>query len=280
MVCLQTSRLIRSNLRRFSSSATQDGMRILLSNDDGISAIGLQALYDAISPYAEVWVVAPDREKSAASHAITLHRPLRIRERKPRWFEVDGTPTDCVYFAIHHLMRNALPDLVCAGINDGPNLGIDVLYSGTVAAATEGAILGFLSVAFSHAGEKRDFPAAASFAPALLQSVIHHPFPRGTLLNVNFPDGSPSGYAFTHLGQRNYGSSVIEKTDPRGRHYYWIGGGNASFEDIPGSDCNIVYQEKMISITPLLLDFTDHSLLESLRTWSVPGYSLHSVSPK
>lgn len=248
-------------------------MRILLSNDDGIHAEGLQALHDALCPEHEVWVVAPDREQSAASHAITLSRPLRIKERRQRWFEVDGTPTDCVYLALSHVLRNAKPDIVCSGINDGPNVGNDVFYSGTVAAAMEGAMLGVPSIALSHAGRERDYAAAARFAPALVAAVSRNPLPRHALLNVNFPGGAPTRFAITCLGKRSYGQVVVEKTDPRGRAYYWIGGGEAKHEDIAGSDCNAVYTAGVISVTPLNLDLTDHGLLDTLRTWQVPGYS-------
>jgi 5'-nucleotidase len=248
-------------------------VRILLTNDDGIGAEGLQALYDALAPMAEVWVVAPDREQSAASHAITLWRPLRIKERRrPRWFEVDGTPTDCVYIALNHLMKSARPDVTCSGINDGPNVGGDVHYSGTVAAAMESATIGVPAIAFSHAGKDRDFRGAARFAPALVAAVAHNPLPGHALLNVNFPSGAATRFAITTLGQRNYGAVVHEKVDPRGRRYYWIGGGDAQHADIPGSDCNAVFKDGEVSVTPLDLDLTDHALLDTLRTWQVDGY--------
>ena len=237
-------------------------VRILLTNDDGIHADGLKALFDALSPIAEVWVVAPDREQSAASHAITLWRPLRIKERKPRWFEVDGTPTDCVYIGLNHLMKAARPAVVCSGINDGPNLANDVLYSGTVAAALESAMIGVPGIALSNAGKDSDFGAAARFAPVLVASVASRP-------------SVPSRFAITRLGQRSYGAVVHERTDPRGRRYYWIGGGEASHQDIPGSDCNAVFREGVISITPLNIDLTDHASVGALGALQVEGYSLH-----
>jgi 5'-nucleotidase len=248
-------------------------VRILLTNDDGIGAQGLAALHDALAPTCEVWVVAPDREQSAASHAITLARPLVIRERRPRWFEVDGTPTDCVYVGLNHLMKDARPDVVCSGINDGPNLGNDVLYSGTVAAAMESAMLGVPGIALSHAGKVRDFAQAARFAPALIAAVVQNPLPRHAILNVNFPTGATTRYAFTGLGKRTYAAEVVEALDPRGRRYWWIGGGDAVHEDVPGSDCNAVFMDNVISVTPLDLDLTDHGLLGALRQWQVPGYS-------
>jgi 5'-nucleotidase len=247
-------------------------VRILLTNDDGIGAEGLAALHDALAPTCEVWVVAPDREQSAASHAITLSRPLRIKERRPRWFEVDGTPTDCVYVGLHHLMKSARPDAVCSGINDGPNLGNDVLYSGTVAAAVESAMIGVPGIALSHAGEQRDYRAAARFVPALLSAVAANPLPRHALLNVNFPSGEPRRLLVTALGKRDYGGVVHEQSDPRGRRLYWIGGGDARYDDIPGTDCSAVFREKAISVTPLAIDLTDHGLLDALRGWEVPGY--------
>ncbi len=248
-------------------------MRILLSNDDGIFSDGLRALHDALSQIAEVWVVAPDREQSATSHSITLHRPLRIRQQAERWFAVDGTPTDSVFVGINHLMRDLRPDIVCSGINHGPNLANDVIYSGTVAAAMEGALLRVSSIAFSHVGPTFDFARAANFAAQLVNVVADNPLPRSTLLNVNFPSGPPKGYAYTTLGKRRYGDVVIEKTDPRGRLYYWIGGSEGSHEDIPGSDCNALFDQGLISITPLNLDFTDHSELEVLQSWEVPGFT-------
>lgn len=251
-------------------------MRILISNDDGINADGLLALHETLSPFAEVWVVAPDREQSAASHAITLARPLRIKERKPRWYEVDGTPTDCIFLGLNHLLRAARPDVVCSGINHGPNLGADVFYSGTVAAAREGALLGVPSLAFSLA-QGGDYGPAASLAALLVKELVARALPRGTLLNVNFPAGATSRFAITHLGKRKYGSAVVEKTDPRGRSYFWIGGDQASYEDIPGSDCNAVMGAKIVSVTPLALDATDHRLLDELRQWEVPGHVREST---
>ena len=250
-------------------------MRLLLSNDDGIDSEGLAALHAELSKFAEVWVVAPDREQSAASHAITLARPLRIKERRPHWFEVDGTPTDCVYVAVNHLMKDARPSVVCSGINHGPNLGNDVLYSGTVAAAMEGAVLGLSSIAFSSCGRENGFAEPARFAARLAQEVSARPLPGKTLLNVNFPANPTDRFQVTRLGKRTYGQTVTENVDPRGRRYYWIGGEEPRHEDIPGSDCNAV-DEGVISVTPLNLDLTDHRLLVTLRTWEVPGYARSS----
>lgn len=240
-------------------------MRILVTNDDGIGASGLAALHDALAEWAEVWVVAPDREQSATSHAITFARPLRIRSKRPRWFEVDGTPTDCVYLALHHVMQEAKPTLVCSGINRGPNLGSDVFYSGTVAAAMEGALHGVPSIAFS--AESFDaLEAHAVFASRFAKRVAAMALPPGTLLNVNFPEAETRRFAFTRLGRRNYGSGVEAKTDPRGQPYYWIGGsGVPGYEAIASSDCEAVFDQKRISITPLHLDLTNEKLLEELQ---------------
>ncbi len=248
-------------------------MRVLLSNDDGIHSAGLAALAAALGEVAEVYVVAPDREQSAASHAISLHRPLRIVEAGPRRWAVDGTPTDCVYVALHHLLRHNRPDVCVSGINYGPNLGDDVTYSGTVAAAMEATLLGIPSIAVSLvAREKYDFGPAATFARGLAVEVARRGLPKGTLLNVNVPEGTPSGFAITRLGKRNYGSSVIENVDPRGRRYYWIGGAETKHEVIAGSDCCAVFDAKLVSITPLQMDMTEYGMLEKLSSWSVEGF--------
>jgi len=248
--------------------------RILVSNDDGYFSQGLQALVDAVSPLGEVWVVAPDREQSAASHAISLHRPLRIKEIRERWFAVDGTPTDSAYLAINHLLKDDRPQLMVSGINHGANLADDVTYSGTVAAAMEAALLGVPSIAFSLASRAPfDFGAAGRFARALVASALSRPLPPRMLLNVNIPGGvEPDGYAVTRLGRHSYGYDVVENVDPRGRKYYWIGGKEYEHADIPGSDCNAVHLEKRVSVTPLHLDLTDHSRLADMSGWTLEGF--------
>jgi 5'-nucleotidase len=249
--------------------------RILVSNDDGYFSEGLRALVDAVSPLGEVWVVAPDREQSAASHALSLHRPLRITEVRERWFAVDGTPADSVYMAIHQLMRDRRPQIMVSGINHGPNLADDVTYSGTVAAAREAAFLGVPSIAFSLVSRAPfDFQPSARFAHALVAAALQHPLPPRMLLSVNIPRGEPRGYAVTSLGRHSYGYGVEEKVDPRGRKYYWIGGSEYEYEDIPGSDCNAVHLERRISVTPLRFELTDTSLLEELKSWRLEGFSL------
>jgi 5'-nucleotidase len=248
--------------------------RILVSNDDGYFSDGLRALVDAVSPLGEVWVVAPDREQSAASHAISLHRPLRITEVRERWFAVDGTPADSAYLAIHHLLKDDRPRIMVSGINHGANLADDVNYSGTVAAAREAALLGIPSIAFSLVSRPPfDFQAGARFARSLVAAALAQPrlSPR-MLLNVNIPRGEPRGYAITRLGRHSYGYDVVEKEDPRGRKYYWIGGSSYEHEDIPGSDCNTVHRERCISVTPLNFELTDTQVLTELAAWPLDGF--------
>jgi len=227
-----------------------------------------------LEPLGEVWVVAPEHEQSAASHAISLTRPLRIRKVKERWYSVDGTPTDCAYLAIHHLMKDALPALAVSGINHGPNMADDVVYSGTVAAAMEATLLGVPAIAFSLVarGRRLDFGASARFARELTRAALSQVLPPRMLLNVNVPVGEPRGWAVTRLGRHSYGNQVVENTDPRGRRYYWIGGTEYSHEDLPGSDCNAVLDEQLISVTPVLLDLTDLQRMEELMRWPVDGF--------
>ncbi|MBX5480308.1 MAG: 5'/3'-nucleotidase SurE [Myxococcaceae bacterium] len=249
-------------------------MRILVSNDDGIHAEGLRALSEAMQGLGEVWVVAPEFEQSAASHAISLHRPLRIKELGGRRFSVDGTPTDCSYIAINHLMKDERPALMVSGVNHGANLADDVTYSGTVAAAMEASLLGVPAIAFSLvAHEPFDFGPAARFARKLAETVLANPPTGRMLLNVNVPGGAdPDSYTVTQLGKHSYGYDVVENVDPRGRKYYWIGGSSFTHEDIPGSDCNAVFREGRISITPLHLDLTEYDQMELVRSWKVDGY--------
>ncbi|HET9233011.1 MAG TPA: 5'/3'-nucleotidase SurE [Candidatus Eisenbacteria bacterium] len=240
--------------------------RILVSNDDGIDAPGLVALVDALSPLAEVSVMAPQTEQSATSHALTLQHPLRVRTLGPRRWSVNGTPTDCVLLALQEFLPEP-PDLVISGINEGPNMGEDVIYSGTVAAAMEGAILGVPSLAVSLASRQLlDFTLAASvaarIAARLLDSSLHERF----LINVNVPPGeSIRGYRVTRLGTRVYHNAIIKNRDPRGREYYWIGGGEPSWGDSTESDFAAV-SEGYVSLTPLLTDLTDLGRLPFLES--------------
>jgi 5'-nucleotidase len=253
-------------------------MRILVSNDDGIAAKGLHALVEAVAPLAETWVVAPEVEQSAASHALSLHRPLRARKTRDRWFSVDGTPADCVYLAVHHLMKDQRPALVISGINHGPNIADDVIYSGTVAAAMEGVILGIPSIAYSLVTRRTfEFEHAAMFAHALTSAALKTPLPPRVLLNVNVPShGPPTGYQITRLGRHHYTGSVDEREDPRGRKYYWIGGSGYEHEKIEGTDATAVLDHRRVSITPMQLDLTDSPLIQTLQTWSIDGFTQHT----
>jgi 5'-nucleotidase len=248
--------------------------RILVSNDDGIHAKGLEALTKAMEPLGEVWVVAPQHEQSATSHSLSLHDPLRIREVGERRYAVGGTPADCVYVALNHLMKQAKPALVVSGINHGPNLADDAIYSGTVAAAMEGAILGIPAVAFSLVTRRTfEFEHAAEFAQALVRSLLSRPLPPRLLLNVNLPAyGKIKGYQVTKSGQHSYGADVIEKEDPRGRKYYWIGGTGYEHVKEPGTDVTAVHDEQLASVTPLLIDLTNHAQLDLVRSWPVEGF--------
>lgn len=255
--------------------------RILVSNDDGINARGVRALVEAMTPLGEVWLVAPELEQSAMSHSLSLHHPLRIRQHGEREFAVDGTPADCVYVAINHLLRDERPALVVSGINHGSNLADDVIYSGTVAAAMEGSILNVPSIAFSLVNRQgvHQFEHAAQFAAALVKAALSNPLPRRMLLNVNIPGTPPlRGYEVTRLGRHSYGADVIEKEDPRGRKYYWIGGTGYEHVREPGTDVSAVIDDHRVSVTPMMLDFTDHALLATLREWSLPGFEL--VNPE
>jgi 5'-nucleotidase len=240
---------------------------ILVSNDDGIHSAGLAALAEALAPLGDVVVVAPDREQSACSHALTLHRPLRIDEVQPGRFTVDGTPTDCVNLAINAILKQR-PTLLVSGINRGANLGDDVTYSGTVSAAMEGTLLGISSIAMSLIGRATfDFAVAASFATKLARWVLEHGLPPDTLLNVNVPQefegASPRAVVLTRMGRRRYGDAIVEKIDPRGRKYYWIGGEDVPFVAEEGTDFHAVHQG-LISVTPIHLDLTNYRTLDVL----------------
>ncbi|MCD4750272.1 MAG: 5'/3'-nucleotidase SurE [Thermoanaerobaculales bacterium] len=238
--------------------------RILVTNDDGYTAEGIAALMEALSGVGEVWMVAPDGEQSAVSHALTLERPLRIRSKGPRLFVVDGTPTDCVTLAISSLMKDCPPNLVVSGINRGSNMGVDVHYSGTVSAAFEGVILGVPAIAVSQAvGNGMSWDAAAEVSRELAEWVLRHGLPANTLLNVNVPLAHPKGLRLTTLGVRRYTEGVLEQRDPRGKKIFWIGGGEPVWEPIQGTDFNEVGND-WISVTPLHLDMTASEVLGEL----------------
>ena len=239
--------------------------RILVTNDDGIYSEGLRKLAAVCRELGEVLIVAPDREQSAASHALTLNRPLRLLQIEENEWIVDGTPTDCVNLAILKLMKDHRPDLIVSGINFGPNLGDDVTYSGTISAAFEGALLNIPSIAFSAVvGEHFSFDRCAEFAGELTRvALTEHRDPR-VVLNVNFPVGAFAGVRITTLGKRVYTEGVIERKDPRGRSYYWIGGEPPVWHPEEGTDFNAI-QGGFVSITPLHLDLTHHASIPRLK---------------
>ncbi len=238
---------------------------LLLANDDGIQAPGLNALREALGERAEVVTVAPEQDQSASGHALTLRRPLRLRELGAGRYALDGTPADCVYLALHlEGFLSRTPDLVVAGLNQGPNLGSDVFYSGTVAAAREGALRGVPSVAFSLVGRPDSLQAAAERAASLVDALLARPREeRPRLLNVNFPPGRPRGMRATVLGRRHYADGITVRTDPRGRAYFWIGGpGEARHPRIEEADTTAI-DEGWASLTPLSLTATDEVALAS-----------------
>ena len=243
-------------------------MKALISNDDGVHSEGLLALERAARAAGfETYVVAPDREQSASSHALTMHRPLRVRQKDERTWIVDGTPTDCVNIALCSILKAEPPDFVFSGINSGPNLGDDVTYSGTVACAFEGTLLGVTSIAFSldyvrDAVGTVDWSGAESAARELIVWAKDHPPAKDTLWNVNIPAGAPKGFRPTRMGRRRYGENIVEKIDPRGKPYYWIGG---TFVDTKAEGTDLLaVAEGYVSVTPLHMDMTDYRALADL----------------
>jgi 5'-nucleotidase len=244
---------------------------ILLTNDDGVQAEGLMRLRRAVSSLGRVVVVAPERQQSGASHALTLSNPLRSNPVEEGVIAVDGTPTDCVLLAMRGLLEER-PSLLVSGINHGPNLGDDVTYSGTVAAAFEGTLLGLPSIAISVCSwEECLFDAAETFATAIAKNVLERGLPDGTLLNVNVPSIPPEeikGVKVTKLGKRVYRDAVVKKTDPRGKAYYWIGGQPPIWCEGEETDFDAV-EHGEISVTPLQLDLTDYKSIHTVRTWDL-----------
>ncbi|MDP3560196.1 MAG: 5'/3'-nucleotidase SurE [Legionellaceae bacterium] len=250
-------------------------MRILVSNDDGVFAPGIKALAESMAKISEVVVVAPDRNRSGASNSLTLTRPIRLKQLDNGFYSVEGTPTDCVHLALTGFIQPGV-DIVMSGINDGANLGDDVLYSGTVAAAMEGRYLGLPAIALSMVGENiQNYDTAAEIARRLVLQLRTANIPSQTILNVNIPDVPLSeivGFEITRLGTRHSAEPVVRQTDPRGRPIYWIGPPGMEADAGPGTDFYAVNQKK-VSITPLHLDMTHYKLFDKLAQW-VDGLAL------
>ncbi len=243
--------------------------RILISNDDGINSEGLHKLHETLKKLGEVYIVAPDRDQSAVSHSLTLYRPLRLDKISEFIYTVDGTPTDCVNLAINGILRDKKPDLVVAGINKGENVGDDITYSGTVSAAMEGTLLGIPSIALSLVGRSDfNFDYALHHSLLIAKYVLENKLPEDTLLNVNIPNlpgEQIKGIMITRQGKRLYDEPIVEKVDPRGKKYYWIGGDELGFLDIEGSDIMAV-KEGYVSVTPIGLDLTNYGHIDKLRS--------------
>lgn len=244
-------------------------MRILLSNDDGYLAPGLACLAAALKTIADVDVVAPDRDRSGASNSLTLAVPLRANLAPSGFYYVDGTPTDCVHLAITGLLEQA-PDMVVAGINRGANLGDDVIYSGTVAAAMEGRFMGLPAIAVSLQGRNdRNYATAADVTLRIIAQLIRDPLPPDTILNINVPDcalGALRGMQATRLGNRHRSEPAMRAADPHGNPVYWVGASGAEADAGPGTDFHAV-REGLVSVTPIQVDLTRHAALEQVGSW-------------
>lgn len=244
-------------------------MRILVSNDDGVTAPGITILANALKQLAEVIVVAPDRNCSAASHSLTINNPLRTHEHENGFVSVNGTPTDSVHLAITGFLTE-LPDMVVSGINDGANLGDDVIYSGTVAAAIEGRYLGLPALAVSLVGKKH-YQTAAHVTKQIIMRLENFPLPKDTILNINVPDVPVSelkGCEVTRLGTRDHAGRMYKEKDPRGQVIYWVGLPGEELDAGPGTDFQAIAQNK-VSITPLQLDLTNYSTFDNVAKWTV-----------
>ncbi len=258
--------------RTVSRNGVLSGMNILLTNDDGIEAVGLATMQRALEGFGELWIVAPEREQSATSHSLTLHDPLRVRRLGERVFSVSGTPTDCVLVAVRGIrgLMEPKPDLVVSGINHGPNMGDDITYSGTVAAAIEGRLLGLPAIAFSNAAWHPDhWETSAEAVKRLTRLFLDDARLRDALINVNIPDlplEEIRGVRVTYLGKRRYRDEIEARTDPRGRMYYWIGGEPPVWEPDPLSDFGAV-SAGSISVTPLRMDWTARDAFTLFGDW-------------
>ncbi len=246
---------------------------ILLTNDDGFRSKGLAALEKALKPFADILIVAPSAEQSAMSHSLSLRKPLKCEELSPSKFAIGGTPTDCVNLAVNFILKGDRPDLLISGINHGPNLGDDIHYSGTVSAALEGGLFGIPSIAVSAVPVSGhfEFSAAAAFAREMAEIVLKKGLQKGVILNINVPSlpaGKIKGTEITFQGQKHYSDVTHVKYDSNGDKYYWISGDEAGHEDIPGSDCNAIHEEK-ISITPIRIDMTHQQFVKKLKKWGL-----------
>ncbi len=258
--------------------------RILISNDDGIGAPGIKRLEKIAADIgAEVWVVAPEEEQSGTGHSLTLRRPLRIRKIAARRFAVDGTPTDCILLAVNQIMKGSRPDLVLSGINRGSNLGEDMTYSGTIAAAMEATLLGVPAIALSqrvpyetlNSANQADFSAAEVYAARVIRKLTAIAWPQDVLMNVNFPDrpaAEVTGIEITCEGRRKIGDEILEGFDPRGEAYYWIGNQKTSPTYAKGTDLAAVHDGK-VSVTPLSLDLTHRPMQRQLKPLFAAGQS-------
>lgn len=246
-------------------------MRILISNDDGYQAPGIRCLFEHLSQIADVTVVAPERDRSGASNSLTLNSPLRVHHAESGFYYVDGTPTDCVHLAITGLLSEE-PDIVVSGINAGANLGDDVMYSGTVAAAMEGRFLGLPALALSmNSHQPQHFETGARVALALLERMQEQPLSGATILNVNVPDipwEQLKGMEATRLGHRHKAEPVVRQEDPRGRPIYWVGPAGPEQDAGPGTDFYAINQGR-VSITPIHVDLTRHQVIGELADWLV-----------
>lgn len=249
-------------------------MRILLCNDDGIYSEGIQILKAQLDTIASVMVIAPDRERSTISHAITLRKPLNIKKVKVKGemfgFSVNGTPADCIIVGLLEIMKDNKPDIIVSGINPGPNLGNDITYSGTVGAAREGAMRNIPSLAVSiDGGTDYHFDAAARYTKKIISNLTRENLPKNLLLNINFPNikyDQLEGIEIARQGKRGYRDEIRNIDDPRGRVHYWIGGEIEKENIEPDTDSGVVNKRK-VAITPILLDFTDYSMLQKMNQW-------------
>ncbi len=244
-------------------------MRILISNDDGYQAIGIEYLAKALSGLADIVVVAPDRNRSGASNSLTLENPLRVRKVRKNWYSVNGTPTDCVHLAVTGLL-DQMPDMVISGINHGGNLGDDVLYSGTVAAAIEGRFLGLPAVALSLTEPMKHYETAAAVAKRIVSCMHCEKLPPSTILNVNIPDvplEKLRGFEITRLGRRHAAQDSVVQTDPRGSKVYWMGLPGEAADAGAGTDFHAI-QHQQVSMTPLQLDWTNYQACKDLVEWT------------